>query len=172
MGEAVKTSQQGISFICAQEGFVPHVYKDVAGIPTIGFGHVVLPGETFAASISRDEAVALMAQDLAKFEDAVNQNVSVPITQCEFDALVSFSYNCGVGALKASSTLRLLNEGERTAAADGLLLWDKRTNPITGKLVVDAGLSARRAAERQMFLSDGNAAASDNPYDGQSGAAV
>lgn len=162
----MKTSTAGIAFICSHEGFVPHVYKDVAGIPTIGFGHALLPGESFPAPISRDQAMDLMGRDLAKFEAAVNTLVTVPLSQCEFDALVSFSYNCGTGALKASSTLRLLNQGDYTAAADGLLLWNKRTDQQSGKLVVDQGLAARRMAERDLFLSDGNAAASDNPYDG------
>ena len=161
----MKTSESGVAFICSHEGFVPHVYNDVAGIPTIGFGHALVPGESFPNPITRDQAMDLMAKDLVKFEDAVNTLVEVPLTQCQFDALVSFSYNCGTGALKASSTLRLLNQGDYTPAADGLLLWNKRTDQQTGKLVVDQDLAARRAAERELFLSDGNAAASDNPYD-------
>lgn len=160
----MKTSTTGIAFICSHEGFVPHVYPDSAGIPTIGFGHVLAPGESFAPPISRDQAMTLMARDLARFEAAVNADVQVPLTQCQFDALVSFSYNAGVNALDHSSTLHLLNQGDYTAAAQAMKLWNKRIDRATGQLVVDPGLVARRVAEVVMFLSDGNAAALDNPY--------
>lgn len=160
----MKTSAQGVAFICSHEGFVGHVYNDTAGIPTIGFGHVMQPGDP--AVVTRDQAMDLMARDLVRFEDAVNADVLVPLTQCQFDALVSFAYNAGAGALAQSSALKLLNDGEYTAAAQALRQWDKRVDPHTRQLVVDAGLVARRAAEVALFESDGDAAASDNPYVG------
>ena len=159
---AVRTSSAGIAFICSHEGFVGHVYPDSAGIPTIGFGHVMQPDDP--TNVTRDQAMDLMARDLVRFEDAVNADVQVPLTQCEFDALVSFSYNAGASALAHSTALGLLNQGEYTAAAEALKVWNKRVDRVTGHLVVDDGLVARRAAEVALFLSDGNAAASDNPY--------
>jgi len=160
----MKTSANGLARICGEEGFVGHVYKDSAGIPTIGFGHVVRPGEDFPNGVTRDQAMSIMASDLVRFEDAVNRDVLVPLTQCQFDALISFSYNAGVGALESSTALKLLNAGCYTAAAEALKVWCKRIDPHTGQLVVDAGLAARRAREVALFLSDGDAAASDNPY--------
>lgn len=170
----MKTSPQGVDFICQAEGWVDHVYNDRANLPTIGFGHRVLPGERFG-TITRDEGEALMARDLATFEAAVNADVLVPLTQCEFDALVSFSYNTGAGALAHASALALLNAGDRTGGAQALRVWDKRVDPKTGALVVDPGLDNRRQAEIRLFLSDGAAAAMDNPYDApadQNGAAA
>jgi lysozyme len=158
-----KTSPAGVAFICGWEGFVDHKYNDRAGIPTVGFGHVVQPGEVFT-SMTRDQGLALMARDLVRFEAGVNRDVLVPLTQCQFDALVSFCYNAGVGALERSTALHLLNQGDYTAGAEALKMWDKRADPHTGQEVVDAGLLARRAREVILFESDGNAAASDNPY--------
>jgi lysozyme len=160
-----RTSTAGVDFICRWEGFVDHEYKDRAGLDTIGFGHRVRPGETFPATITRDEGETLMGADLAWCEAGVNRDVLVPIpSQCCFDALVSFVYNAGEGALEHSSALAEINAGDFTAGARLLQKWDKRLDPKRGNLVVDAGLDARRAAEIKLFLSDGAAAAEDNPY--------
>jgi lysozyme len=151
VGIAVKTSSAGVAFICAQEGFVGHVYRDAAGIPTIGYGHVLRPGDPVV--VTEDQARDLMARDLATFEAAVNADVKVPLTQPQFDALVSFTYNVGAGALLHSGVLSQLNAGHYQAAADAMLQWDKRKDPRAGGLVTDAVLLARRTAERALFLS-------------------
>lgn len=147
----MKTSQNGLNFIAREEGEVDHVYNDVAGIPTIGVGHVVRPGESFPNGITHDQAMQILAGDVGIAENQVNTRVTATMTQNQFDALVSFTFNCGGGSLAASSTLKLLNQGDVQGAADGLLLWCKAN--IGGKLVTNQGLLARRERERQLFLT-------------------
>jgi lysozyme len=147
----MKTSAAGVAFICSHEGFVDHVYRDAAGIPTIGYGHVLRPGDP--VTVTQDQARELMARDLAGFEAAVNADVKVPLAQPQFDALVSFAYNVGAGALAHSGVLSALNAGNYAGAADAMLQWCKRKNPATGALVTDAGLLSRRKDERALFLS-------------------
>jgi lysozyme len=98
-------------------------------------------------TITEQEAEDLLKEDVSKFEECVNQAVEVDLTQDEFDALVSFSFNVGCGAFMGSTLLRLLNAGNKQAAAQQLLRWDK----AGGKVL--AGLARRRAAERQVFLA-------------------
>ncbi|PRP71817.1 lysozyme [Chromobacterium amazonense] len=86
-----------------------------------------------------------MQQDLAKFEVGVSRLVKVQLRQNQFDALVSFSYNLGLGSLQSSTLLRLLNAGDYAGAAGQFILWDK----AGGKAV--PGLLARRQAEQALF---------------------
>jgi lysozyme len=145
----VKTSLDGLAFLAAQEGCVLHVYKDQVGVLTIGVGHALRPGESYPDGISHDEAMALLAQDVASAEAAVNSDVCVPLTQNEYDALVDFVFNCGRGALEHSSVLACLNAGDYRGAADALLLWDK--GRVNGQLVALPVLKARRSAEWELF---------------------
>ena len=89
----------------------------------------------------------LRDHSIKTYEDAVNKNIKVSINQNQFDALVSFTYNVGVGALKQSTALRLLNQGDYTGAADALTMWTK----CNGKVL--AGLVRRRKEERALFLT-------------------
>ena len=91
----------------------------------------------------------VLKKDLEKFEKAVNKYVNVEITQSMFDALVSFSFNVGATAFRKSTLLQKLNKGDYDGAADEFLRWNKGG----GKVL--AGLTKRRKAERQLFLSDG-----------------
>ena len=147
----MKTSANGLQFVANWEGEVDHVYNDIAGIPTIGVGHAVRPGESFPNGISHQQAMDLLAVDIGTAENQVNMRVKVAMTQNQFDALVSFTFNCGGGSLAQSSTLKDLNAGDIQGAADALLLWDKTT--INGKLQSDPGLHRRRVSERQLFLT-------------------
>jgi len=147
----MKTSQNGLQFIANWEGEVDHVYKDIAGIPTIGIGHVVRPGESFPNGITHDQALAILGQDVATAEGAVNKDVTYTMSQNMFDALVSFTFNCGTGSLASSSMRTKLNAGDVAGAADALLLWCHAV--INGKLTQDPGLYKRRLAERQLFLT-------------------
>ena len=143
---SMKTSQAGIDLIKSFEGLYLNAYEDVVGIWTIGYGHTgdVQSGET----ISEEEAEMLLAGDLEESEEAVERYVTVDLEQHEFDALVSFTFNCGAGALKSSTLLKLLNNGNRQGAAAQFLRWDK----AGGKRV--AGLTRRRKAEMEMFLGE------------------
>lgn len=137
----MQTSEQGIAFIKRAEGFVAHVYNDV-GAPAIGYGHRLLPGESFPDGITQDEADLLLRKDLAsRFETAVNALVPNSCAQGQFDCLVSFCFNLGPANLK-------------TMLAHG---WDDvinqlpRWNKVNG--VENAGLKARRQAEVEMWNS-------------------
>ncbi len=157
----MKTSAAGLSFIARWEGEVLRVYRDAAGISTIGVGHRIREGESFPDGITHEQAMDLLAGDVVTAESAVNAHVLVELSQNAFDACVSFTFNCGGGAFAQSSLLAFINRGDMQSAARGFLLWDKRRDPATGALVEDRGLLARRAAERDLFLKPDD---DDNPY--------
>jgi lysozyme len=157
----MKLSNQGIKLIKSFEGLRLSAYRDVAGIWTIGYGSTryhdgkpVKPGDKLA---DEQQADALFNNTLGQYEDAVNKYVKVPLTQSQFDALVSFTYNEGTGALKESTLLKKLNEKDNPDsyrdAADQFLVWNKITSPQTGEKEACTDLSIRRRQERQLFLS-------------------
>jgi lysozyme len=141
----MKTSQKCIDLIKKFEGCALKAYKCPAKVWTIGYGHTnnVRPDDV----ISKSEAEELLRIDLAKFEAGVNAAVKVKLTQGQFDALVSFAYNLGTGALQGSTLLKLLNAGNYTGAAAQFDKWIY----AGGKILL--GLQRRRAAEKELFLS-------------------
>jgi len=152
----MKLSEQGIKVIKSFEGLRLSAYRDVAGVWTIGYGSTryhdgkpVKPADKLA---DEQQADALFSNTLGQYEDAVNQYVKVTLTQSQFDALVSFTYNEGTGALKESTLLKRLNEKDYHGAADQFLVWTKITSPQTGEKKVCTDLSVRRRQERQLFL--------------------
>jgi lysozyme len=104
----MKISENGLAIIKESEGFKPAPYLCPAGYWTIGFGHRILSTESFI-SITEAEAEQLLIKDVGIAENCINNLVKVPITQNQFDALVSFVYNVGCEAFKNSTMLRLLN---------------------------------------------------------------
>lgn len=140
----MKTSDLGIALIKSFEGLRLKAYKDIVGVPTIGYGST--HGVTMGDEITEAEAEAMLLEDLKEYEDCVNQCVTVEITQTEFDALVSFAYNLGCGALRSSTLLKLLNAGNKEAAAQQFRRWNK-----AGGVEV-AGLTRRRLAEADLFM--------------------
>jgi len=140
-------SKAGLEHLKQFEGWRDHVYNDVAGYPTIGYGHLIKDGEEFPDRITIEQGEALLRQDADIAIRAVAYNVKVPITQGMFDALVSFTYNVGTGALRKSTLLRLLNDGEYIDAARQFPRWNK----AGGKVV--AGLTKRRNSETWLFWS-------------------
>jgi lysozyme len=156
MNESMSLSAAGVDFIAAQEGFRASVYADAAGHPTVGYGHRLLPDEEYPDGVTRDAALALLEQDAAHAEAAVRQ-VSVALTQAEFDALVSFAFNVGTGAFAGSTLLAKLDAGDFAAAAAEFLSWDKIR--VAGALIVSRDLANRRRAERDLFLNGVYAAA-------------
>ena len=138
-----------------QGGMASVPYKDFAGHLTIGWGHRIMPGEWFAMPLTAEEADDLLRRDWERFTASVNSLVTAPITQSMFDALVCFSFNVGLGALKGSTLLHLLNKHFYAAAAQQFERWDKATDPKTGEKVSLAGLKRRRLAERRLFERDG-----------------
>src|SRR5271157_3947497 len=108
----MKTSANGRKLIELYEGLYLHTYNDGVGVPTIGYGHTTAAGPPhvyYGMTITKDQADAFLAADLASVEAAVNHHVAVPINQNQFDALVSFDFN--TGALARSNVLRALNMG-------------------------------------------------------------
>lgn len=137
------TSQRGIDLIKTFEGLKLTAYRCSAGVLTIGFGTTrnVKPGQTITAA----EAERLLRDDLREFERGVRAAVKVPLEQHEFDALVAFVYNVGLGAFRKSTLLRLLNAGDKAGAAKQFGRWNKAGGRVL------AGLTRRREAERKLF---------------------
>lgn len=138
-------SDEGLGLIKKFEGLRLDVYDDVAGKPTIGYGHLIKPGETFDR-ITEDEADSLLLSDVQNTVKCVTNLVRTAVSQNEFDALVCFAYNLGCRALQNSTLLRLINVGDMEGAAEQFLRWD-----IAGGKEVQ-GLTNRRIAERAVFL--------------------
>lgn len=103
------------------EGLRLKAYQDPVGIWTIGYGHTlgVKPNQV----ITEDRAIELLYKDVERFENSVNRLVKVPLTQYQFDALVSFTFNVGGANLAGSTLLRLLNEGHYNGAAQEFTEW-------------------------------------------------
>ena len=141
-------SQIGIDAITGYEGRRLTAYPDPGtGCEpwTIGVGHTndVQQGDACTPS----ESDAFLRADLVDAEDAVNRAVIVSLTQGQFDALVSFTFNLGEGALHGSTLLRKLNAGQYDAAADQFLFWTHAAGRVL------PGLVKRRASERMLFLT-------------------
>ena len=140
---AMKTSSKGVSLIKSFEGCRLKAYKCPAGVWTIGYGHTA--GVKSGDTITQEQADDYLRNDLAKYEKAVmNYDSIYHFNQNQFDALVSFTYNCGIGNLK-----NLTQSGKRTIAqiSTKLPLYNKAGG------VVLRGLQRRRAAEKELFDS-------------------
>lgn len=143
-------SKNGINLIKQFEGCYLTAYKCPAGVWTIGYGTTEpINGKKICAGmkITQAQADELLVKNLKVYEDAVNNYTKVKLNQNQYDALVSFTYNCGCGAYKTSTLLIKLNKGDYQGAADQLPLWNKSG----GKVL--KGLVRRRAAERKLFLT-------------------
>lgn len=143
----MQLSAEGLDLIRRFEGFRSHAYLDVAGFPTIGYGHRIVPPESFPDGVTERQAAALLAGDVSAAEAAVKRLVRVPLTQGQFDALVDFCFNLGAERLASSTLLRVLNANRYHAAAEQLLLWDHAGGEV------NLGLKARREAELRLWRS-------------------
>lgn len=137
----MELSTAGIALLKQSEGYRRAVYKDVAGFPTVGYGHKVRVGESFPDGVTLEEANLMLRADMAEVYAAIEHQVKVPLTQGQFDALCDFVYNLGAGSLARSTLLKELNAGHYQTAAAQLLLWDH-----AGGVEVE-GLRKRREAE-------------------------
>ena len=159
----MKISEAGIQLIKSFEGCHSSPYRCPAGLWTIGYGHVLYPGQARLKTPERsayplrpehnrvfeyDEIDELLEQDLQRFQDGVSRLCpATDDSQSHFDAMVAFSFNVGLGNLQASTLRMKYNRGEFEGAADEFLKWRKSNG------VVLAGLVRRREAERALFLS-------------------
>jgi lysozyme len=146
----MQLDQAGIDLIKQFEGFRAFPYFDSANKLTIGYGHLIKNNESFPRDISIEEAEVILEQDAQFAVDAVNLLVNVPLSQNQFNSLVSFAFNLGGSALKKSTLLRLLNAGDYDGAGDEFKKWNKVNQG--GVLVVSTGLVFRREKEAGLFL--------------------
>lgn len=137
-------SNEGLEAIARFEGLRLSAYRDAGGVPTIGYGHT--GGVQMGSTITRARALALLRQDAQTAVEGVRQAVRRDISQGQFDALVSFAFNVGVGAMRGSTLIRKLNAGDRTGAAAEFLKWTRGGGRVL------PGLVARRKVEQAMFL--------------------
>lgn len=147
----MRTSAPGVELIKHYESLRLKPYTCPAGIATIGYGSTQYPDGRKVTLVDRplteDEADALLASTLLPFEREVGRMVEVEITQRMFDALVSFSFNLGSAALRGSTLLKKLNQGDKAGAAGEFQKWVN----ASGKVL--PGLVKRRESERKLFLS-------------------
>jgi len=152
-----RISDNGLKVLKSYEGFRASVYLDSAGKPTIGYGTLIdTDAEKYLLTkkVTEAEATELMRKDLLKYEQAVNGWVTVPLTQSQFDALVIFAYNVGLGAFQKSSLLKNLNNGtSKPDLANDFLKYVYVTDPKTKQKVVSKGLQKRRNEEINLFLA-------------------
>lgn len=142
----MKISKDGLDLIKRFEGLRLEAYKCSGDVWTIGYGHTkgVKPGDV----ITEEQANQFLREDVAWAEDAVNGYVYAGITQSAFDALVSFTFNLGTGALQSSTLLKKVNAGEHARVVEQLGRWvNAGGKPLKG-------LARRRAAEAVLYLKD------------------
>ena len=116
-------SAQGIDLVKKFEGLRLEAYQCSAGVWTIGYGTTANIRQ--GMKITRTQAEEYLVRDLLAFEQSINARVKVPLTQNQFDALICFVYNVGVGAFGKSSLLKLLNAGNYEAVPSQLMRWTK-----------------------------------------------
>jgi len=139
-----ETGQAGLYLIKFFEEFRPTPYICSGGWRTIGYGHVILKQETFT-KIIKEEALVLLSQDVKVAERSVCSLINVPLEDYQYDALISFTFNLGGGALQRSTLRQKLNREEHYTVPDELLRWVW----AGGKRL--AGLVKRRLAEGNLY---------------------
>jgi lysozyme len=145
----MKTSANGIKAIKLSEGTKLKAYDDGGGVWTIATGTIQYPNGTPVKKgdvITQAQADQYLAFDLKRIEDDVNRLVKVPLTQNQFDALVSFTFNLGIKNLSESKLLKKLNAGDYAGASNEFPKWKKSPNPD-----LEDSLKARRIREQKLF---------------------
>ena len=141
----MKCSKEGLALIKKFEGCRLESYRCSANVLTIGYGHT--GGVKEDDTISQPEADELLENDIAKFEEYVSDNVIVELKQHQFDALVAWTFNLGVGNLRNSTMLKKLNSEDYASVPSEMKRWNK-----AGGKTLD-GLIRRRKAESLLFES-------------------
>ncbi len=141
-----KLSDNGLEFIKSFEGFSAVPYLCPARVWTIGYGST--KGVTKdTPPMTQQEASELIAQEVVRYENSVRRLITVPLTQNEYDALVSFTYNLGGGVLQYSTLRMKINRSEKKEAAKEFLKW------VYSAKVKSKGLMRRRLSEMELFLA-------------------
>ena len=160
----MKMSSKGIRTLIDSEGSINTIYDDQAGLPTIGVGHLLKKSELSSGKIELSDGTIidlrkgkisdrsverLLADDLIPREKAVYNMVDVEIEQEQFDALVHFVFNVGIGAFRKSTLLKRVNSGNFDSVPDEFRKWNIVT--VRGKKQVSKGLANRREVECSMW---------------------
>lgn len=143
IGESMQISEEGKNLIKKFEGCELEAYKCAAGVWTIGYGHIKTAVE--GMEISQSTADELFDEEIVEYENYVNTAVTVPLSQNQFDAIVSWVFNLGNGNLQASTMLKVINSGDHA----GVPAQIKRWNKAGGKVL--EGLIRRREAEALLY---------------------
>lgn len=149
----MKLSEKGLDLIKLFEGCKLTAYQCPAGIWTIGWGTTEpIQGKAICKgmTITQKQADQLLLDNLIQYEQGVTKAVKVKLNQNQFDALVSFTYNCGIQALQRSDLLIYVNQKDFLKAANEFERWNKANGVVLG------GLIKRRKAEKELFLSTVN----------------
>lgn len=134
---------EGVALVKRFEGFVDHEYLDPVGVKTIGYGHVVIPGEDFG-TLTEEYATTLLLDDLARYGSYVLNHIKVPLNDNQFSALASLTFNVGTGPLIGTLGTKL-NAGDYDGASEEFLRW------VYAKARKLPGLVLRREAELELF---------------------
>jgi lysozyme len=148
----VNVSDRGIRLIKHHEGVRNKPYRCPAGLWTVGVGHLIGDGkslpESWNRTFSEDEINGLLKRDLSGFERGIHKMLpNMPLRQCEFDCLVSFAFNLGLGTFQRSGVRQALLRGDKKAAMESLVKYCK----AGGKIL--KGLQNRRLDEKALFES-------------------
>jgi len=145
-------SDKCIEMIKHHEGVRLRPYRCPAGLWTVGVGHLIGDGKTLPDAWNRtftmEEVNDILKEDLHRFERGVLRLCPNGLTQSRFDALVSFSFNVGLGNLQRSSVRMRHNRGDYAGAAEAFLMWTKAAGRVL------PGLVKRRQDERALYLKD------------------
>jgi lysozyme len=148
----MKVSKECLKMLAHHEGVRQKPYKCPAGLWTVGVGHLIGNGlelpDSWNRTFTLDEVYDILAKDVTRFERGVNKYITVPLRQNEFDALVSFSFNLGLGVLQRSTLRQALNRGDKEMAIQSLLKYNK----AGGKVL--KGLDKRRKDEAALFRKE------------------
>jgi len=147
----MKTSERGLQLIKAYEGIRLKPYRDCVGLYTVGVGHLIGNGTVLPDSWNRtftiEEVNELLVADVRKFELGLARYVNVELSQNQFDAIIDYCFNLGLGTFQRSSVRQAINRRDKAGVVRNLL----RYNKAGGKVV--SQLDNRRKAEALLFLS-------------------
>ena len=143
----------GLKLLETDEGLRLQIYKDIAGRDTIGYGHLIKPGEDFSEGITQEKAESLLKSDITIAENIVSKFIRTTLNDNQFSALVNLVFNEGYTPLidTIGRCLNKIIDPDYSMAADAFLLWNKAH--INGELVTVTALTARREREKQLFLT-------------------
>jgi GH24 family phage-related lysozyme (muramidase) len=157
VNQHLKLDAAGADFIKDSEGFRAKPYEDSAGHCTIGYGHLLHLGkctqadfDAYPDGLTKKEAVDLFNSKAEEYQSAVRRLVTVPLTQAQYNALVSLVYNVGEGEFAKSRTLKNINSGNDELAKEEWLGFEYETK--NGKKVKNKGLRERREREIKIFF--------------------